>query len=66
MLTHDAVLWQYVSCCINAEVAEHDVAPCTRCRCTTARSSTCSSPRHLSIGSENHITATPTPDKRCP
>ena len=26
MLTHDAVLWQYVSCCINAEIAEHDVA----------------------------------------
>ncbi|MGQ2924314.1 MAG: acyl-CoA synthetase [Hydrogenophaga sp.] len=26
MLTHDAVLWQYVSCVVNAEIAEHDHA----------------------------------------
>ena len=26
MLTHDAVLWQYVSCVVNAEIAEHDLA----------------------------------------
>ena len=26
MLTHDAVLWQYVSCVIDAEIAENDIA----------------------------------------
>ena len=26
MLTHDAVLWQYVSCVVNAEIAEQDLA----------------------------------------
>jgi fatty-acyl-CoA synthase len=26
MLTHDAVLWQYVSCVVNAEIAEADLA----------------------------------------
>ena len=65
MLTHDAVLWQYVSCCINAEVAEHDVAlhalPLYHC----AQLDVFFGPA-IYIGSENHITATPTPDKLLP
>ena len=65
MLTHDAVLWQYVSCCINAEVAESDVAlhalPLYHC----AQLDVFFGPA-IYIGSENHITATPTPDKLLP
>ena len=65
MLTHDAVLWQYVSCCINAEVAEADVAlhalPLYHC----AQLDVFFGPA-IYIGSENHITATPTPDKLLP
>ena len=61
MLTHDAVLWQYVSCCINAEVAEKDVAlhalPLYHC----AQLDVFFGPA-IYIGSENHITAKPTPD----
>ena len=61
MLTHDAVLWQYVSCCINAEVAEADVAlhalPLYHC----AQLDVFFGPA-IYIGSENHITARPTPE----
>ena len=61
MLTHDAVLWQYVSCCINAEVAEHDIAlhalPLYHC----AQLDVFFGPA-IYIGSENHITSQPTPD----
>ena len=42
MLTHDAVIWQYVSCVVDAEIAGRRTACCTRCRFITARSSTCS------------------------
>ena len=65
MLTHDAVLWQYVSCCINAEVAENDVAlhalPLYHC----AQLDVFFGPA-IYIGSENHITAKPTPDNLLP
>ena len=61
MLTHDAVLWQYVSCCINAEIAEHDVAlhalPLYHC----AQLDVFFGPA-IYIGSTNLITAKPTPD----
>ena len=65
MLTHDAVLWQYVSCCINAEIAEHDVAlhalPLYHC----AQLDVFFGPA-IYIGSTNHITAKPTPDNLLP
>ncbi|MCA0328229.1 MAG: acyl-CoA synthetase [Proteobacteria bacterium] len=65
MLTHDAVLWQYVSCCINAEVAERDVAlhalPLYHC----AQLDVFFGPA-IYIGSENHITSKPTPDNLLP
>ena len=65
MLTHDAVLWQYVSCCINAEVAQDDVAlhalPLYHC----AQLDVFFGPA-IYIGSENHITAAPTPDNLLP
>ena len=61
MLTHDAVLWQYVSCCINAEVAEKDVAlhalPLYHC----AQLDVFFGPA-VYIGSSNVITAKPVPD----
>ncbi|HMN20611.1 MAG TPA: acyl-CoA synthetase [Ottowia sp.] len=65
MLTHDAVLWQYVSCCINAEVAEHDVVlhalPLYHC----AQLDVFFGPA-IYIGATNHITAKPTPDNLLP
>ena len=65
MLTHDAVLWQYVSCCINAEVAEHDVAlhalPLYHC----AQLDVFFGPA-VYIGSTNFITSKPTPDNLLP
>ena len=65
MLTHDAVLWQYVSCCINAEVAERDVAlhalPLYHC----AQLDVFFGPA-IYIGSTNYITAKPTPDNLLP
>ncbi|HOP90898.1 MAG TPA: AMP-binding protein, partial [Ottowia sp.] len=61
MLTHDAVLWQYVSCCLNAEVAEKDVAlhalPLYHC----AQLDVFFGPA-IYIGSTNFITSKPTPD----
>jgi len=61
MLTHDAVLWQYVSCVIDAEIAEHDLAlhalPLYHC----AQLDVFFGPAAY-IGSTNIITAKPTPD----
>lgn len=65
MLTHDAVLWQYVSCCINAEIAEPDVVlhalPLYHC----AQLDVFFGPA-ITIGSTNFITSKPTPDNLLP
>ncbi|MDP2263044.1 MAG: acyl-CoA synthetase [Hydrogenophaga sp.] len=61
MLTHDAVMWQYVSCVINAEIAEGDRAlhalPLYHC----AQLDVFFGPA-IFIGSSNVITAKPVPD----
>jgi fatty-acyl-CoA synthase len=61
MLTHDAVLWQYVSCVINAEIAEEDSAlhalPLYHC----AQLDVFFGPA-IYIGSSNVITSKPVPD----
>ena len=61
MLTHDAVLWQYVSCVINAEIAESDKAlhalPLYHC----AQLDVFFGPA-IYIGSSNIITGKPVPD----
>jgi fatty-acyl-CoA synthase len=61
MMTHDAVLWEYVSCCINAEIAERDVTlhalPLYHC----AQLDVFFGPA-IYMGSENHITANPAPE----
>ncbi|WP_439588089.1 acyl-CoA synthetase [Hydrogenophaga sp.] len=61
MLTHDAVLWQYVSCVINASIAEDDRAlhalPLYHC----AQLDVFFGPA-IYIGSSNVITAKPVPD----
>lgn len=61
MLTHDAVLWQYVSCVINAEIAEVDRAlhalPLYHC----AQLDVFFGPS-IYIGSSNVITSKPVPD----
>ena len=61
MLTHDAVMWQYVSCVVNAEVAERDrtlhALPLYHC----AQLDVFFGPA-LYIGSSNVITGAPTPD----
>jgi fatty-acyl-CoA synthase len=61
MLTHDAVLWQYVSCVINADIAEDDRAlhalPLYHC----AQLDVFFGPA-IYIGSSNVITAKPVPD----
>jgi fatty-acyl-CoA synthase len=61
MLTHDAVMWQYVSCVINAEIAEEDRAlhalPLYHC----AQLDVFFGPA-IYIGSSNAITGAPTPD----
>ena len=61
MLTHDAVLWQYVSCVINAEIAEADrtlhALPLYHC----AQLDVFFGPA-IYIGSSNVITGKPTPD----
>ena len=65
MLTHDAVLWQYVSCVIDAEIAEADVAlhalPLYHC----AQLDVFFGPA-IYMGSTNIITAKPTPDNLLP
>ena len=64
-LTHDAVLWQYVSCVIDAEIAEADVAlhalPLYHC----AQLDVFLGPA-IYIGSTNVITSKPTPDNLLP
>ena len=61
MLSHDAVLWQYVSCCINAEIAEGDRAlhalPLYHC----AQLDAFFGPA-IYVGSTNVITGKPTPE----
>jgi fatty-acyl-CoA synthase len=61
MLTHDAVLWQYVSCVINAEIAEADRAlhalPLYHC----AQLDVFFGPA-IYMGSTNVITGKPVPD----
>lgn len=61
MLTHDAVLWQYVSCVINAGIAEEDRAlhalPLYHC----AQLDVFFGPA-IYIGSSNVITGKPVPD----
>ena len=61
MLTHDAVLWQYVSCVINAEIAEDDRAlhalPLYHC----AQLDVFFGPA-IYMGSSNFITSKPVPD----
>jgi fatty-acyl-CoA synthase len=61
MLTHDAVLWQYVSCVINAEIAEEDrslhALPLYHC----AQLDVFFGPA-IYIGSSNVITSKPVPD----
>ena len=65
MLTHDAVLWQYVSCVIDAEIAEQDVAlhalPLYHC----AQLDVFFGPA-IYMGSTNVITSKPTPDNLLP
>ena len=65
MLTHDAVLWQYVSCVISAEIAEADVLlhalPLYHC----AQLDVFFGPA-VYIGATSHITAKPTPDNLLP
>ncbi|MDO8904492.1 acyl-CoA synthetase [Hydrogenophaga sp.] len=61
MLTHDAVLWQYVSCVINAKIAEEDRAlhalPLYHC----AQLDVFFGPA-IYMGSSNFITSKPVPD----
>ena len=60
MLTHDAVLWQYVSC-VSMPKLPPMTWPCMRCRCTTARNSMCFlAPPFLSAA------ATSSPPSPCP
>ncbi len=65
MLTHDAVLWQYVSCVIDAEIAENDVAlhalPLYHC----AQLDVFFGPA-IYMGSTNIITSKPVPDNLLP
>jgi fatty-acyl-CoA synthase len=65
MLTHDAVMWQYVSCVIDAEIAESDVAlhalPLYHC----AQLDVFFGPA-IYMGSTNHITSKPVPDNLLP
>jgi len=65
MLTHDAVLWQYVSCVLDAEIAEADVAlhalPLYHC----AQLDVFFGPA-IYMGSTNIITSKPTPDNLLP
>lgn len=65
MLTHDAVLWQYVSCCVDAEIAERDVVlhalPLYHC----AQLDVFFGPA-VYVGATNFITAKPTPDNLLP
>jgi fatty-acyl-CoA synthase len=65
MLTHDAVLWQYASCIVDAEIARRDLAlhalPLYHC----AQLDVFLGPS-LYVGGFNVITAKPTPDNLLP
>lgn len=65
MLTHDAVLWQYVSCIVDAEIARGDLAlhalPLYHC----AQLDVFLGPS-VYVGATNVITAKPTPDNLLP
>ena len=65
MLTHDAVLWQYVSCLVDAGIASDDLAlhalPLYHC----AQLDVFFGPS-IYIGASNVITALPTPDNLLP
>jgi fatty-acyl-CoA synthase len=65
MLTHDAVLWQYVSCLVDAGIASDDLAlhalPLYHC----AQLDVFLGPS-IYCGASNIITATPTPDNLLP
>src|SRR5690606_40764322 len=59
--THDAVMWQYVSCVVNAEIGEHDVLlhalPLYHC----AQLDVFFGPA-VYVGASNVITGKPVPD----
>ena len=65
MLTHDAVMWQYVSCVVDANIAGEDLAlhalPLYHC----AQLDVFFGPA-IYVGSSNVITAKPTPDNLLP
>ncbi len=65
MLTHDAVMWQYVSCVVDASIAADDFAlhalPLYHC----AQLDVFFGPA-IYVGSSNVITAKPTPDNLLP
>ncbi len=65
MLTHDAVMWQYVSCAVDAEIADSDVwvhaLPLFHC----AQLDAFFGPG-IFVGAINVITARPTPDNLLP
>ncbi|MCL1961687.1 MAG: acyl-CoA synthetase [Desulfovibrionaceae bacterium] len=65
MMTHDAVLWEYVSACLDADIAEKDVVlhalPLYHC----AQLDVFFGPA-IYVGAENHITSKPTPDNLLP
>ena len=65
MLTHDAVIWQYVSCVIDAEIAESDLLlhalPLYHC----AQLDVFLGPA-IYVGATNVITAKPVPDNLLP
>ena len=65
LLTHDAIQWQYVSCVMNAEIAEADLMlhalPLYHC----AQLDVFLGPA-IYVGATNVITATPTPDNLLP
>ena len=65
MLTHDAILWQYVSCAVDAEIASKDLVlhalPLYHC----AQLDVFLGPA-LYVGATNVITAKPTPDNLLP
>lgn len=61
MLTHDTVLWQYVSCVINAEIAEANRALHALPQYHCAQLDVFFGPA-IYIGRSNVITSKPTPD----
>ena len=66
MLTHDAVHLAVRELHRRCRASRATTSCCMRCRCITARSSTCSSGPSLYVGATNVITAKPTPDNLLP